>query len=353
MRKKSRNQRSVFLTLAICILLLLLTGCGNRNVKSYPDVLDDIDRYFKAEGDLSRNEDITLASWYRPGDSLTDWIIISEIRQGKRLDNEKYISDITAYISESYKDPDKLDRIKATEWHRITMAVLLADGDPRKMVSQNGDSIDLFADGVYNWDQTDRLDTQGANALIYALNVIRAGDYAIPADGRYQEKDIIGSLLEYQGENGAFGLTGEGADVDITAMAVQALAPYASKYEEANEAVESAVGFLSEAQRAGGFYVFGNRYSSETCSQVIMALAAAGIDPGKDERFIKSGVSVADALMSFRNSDGGFASQLGKNGKPEESDMLATRQAACAITSMLLLDKGNGDYFDFSNTLQE
>ena len=352
MRNILRNQRSVLLLLAICILFLV-SGCGSKTVKSYPDVLDGIDRYFKAEGDLKKNEDITLASWYRPGDSLTDWIIISEIRQGKKLDNEKYISDITAYISESYKDPDRLDRIKATEWHRITMAVLLAEGDPRKMASQNSDLIDLFADGVYNWDQTASLDTQGANALIYALNVIRAGDYTIPPDSRYQEKDIVSRLLEYQGENGAFGLTGNGEDVDITAMAVQALAPYASKYGGVNEAVESAIDFLSGAQRAGGYYAFGNHYSSETCSQVIMALAAAGIDPGKDERFIKSGVSVADALMSFRNKDEGFASRLGKNGKPEESDMLATRQAACAITSMLLLDKGNGDYLDYSNTLQE
>ena len=42
-------------------------------------------------------------------------------------------------------------------------------------------------------------------------------------------------------------------------------------------------------------YLFGNGFSCETCAQVILALASLGIDPEKDERFIKAGKSPEDA----------------------------------------------------------
>ena len=350
MKNNRKRQWIITVILFALVFCLLITGCGSKAHPSYKSVLKDIDIYFKTEGGLNKKEDPTLASWYRPGDSLSDWMIISELRQGADVDKEKYLRDITAYVAEAYKGENKLGRVKATEWHRITLAMLLAGGDPRHIPDGNGSTIDLFADGVYDWTQTEKLNTQGSNALIYALNVIRAGGYDIPKDAKYQEETIIDMLLEYQGENGAFGLNGSGEDVDITAMAVQALAPFASKYEKLRDAVDAAIEYLSRMQSPGGFYVFGDHYSSETCSQVIMALTAAGIDPRKDERFFKSGVSVADALMSFRNGDGGFASQLDRNGKPEKSDLLATRQAASAITSILLLEKGNGDYYNLTYT---
>ena len=51
----------------------------------------------------------------------------------------------------------------------------------------------------------------------------------------------------------------------------------------------------------------------ESASQVVVALTGLGIDPHRDERFVKDGNSVIDNLMNFALEDGGFSKIL--NGK--------------------------------------
>ena len=69
-----------------------------------------------------------------------------------------------------------------------------------------------------------------------------------------------------------FSGTGE-SDVDITAMALQALAPYQQQYPEV---IDAALNVLSAAQTVtGGFESWGAQ-SSESCAQVILALTALG-----------------------------------------------------------------------------
>ena len=70
----------------------------------------------------------------------------------------------------------------------------------------------------------------------------------------------------------------------------------AKYYEDENvkTSIDSAIDYLSKSQRAGGYYAFGNRYSSDTCSQVILALTSLGIDPRTDEnRHFRMGVVLA------------------------------------------------------------
>lgn len=70
--------------------------------------------------------------------------------------------------------------------------------------------------------------------------------------------------------------SGNYPDVDMTCMAIQALAPYGENPEVA-EAIDKAVKWISERQsRNGGFVSYGNE-SSESASQVIAALAALAI----------------------------------------------------------------------------
>ena len=86
----------------------------------------------------------------------------------------------------------------------------------------------------------------------------------------------------------------------MTAMAIQALAPY---YENAQvkAAVDAALTFLAGVQNTDGTFseIPGTAASAESTAQVIVALTALGIDPTADTRFVKSGVSVVDALCGF------------------------------------------------------
>lgn len=250
----------------------------------------------------------------------------------------------------------------ATEWHRICLALLALGENPRSFgVDSEGKPIDLVGDGIFHWGKETELDYQGSNALIYALLVINAGDYESPADARYTTDSIISKLLMYQMDDGSFGLNMSGGNTDITAMAIQALAPFVDRDKEyqnlsgkkikVKRAVDSAIDFLSKNQQDGGYFYFQNHCSSDTVSQVILALCSVGIDPTKDERFIKNGGTLVDALISFEIKAGGIDTILEADGGGEKTNILATRQGICALTALSLLEKGNGKFFDFNNKL--
>ena len=73
---------------------------------------------------------------------------------------------------------------------------------------------------------------------------------------------------------------------------------------------------------------------------MIIALCSLGIDPKTDERFIKNGNSVFDALMSFRLSDGSFAHGIDE----KEGNNIATEQAMLALCSMIKMRDGKRLY---------
>ena len=81
-------------------------------------------------------------------------------------------------------------------------------------------------------------------------------------------------------------------------MAVQALSKY-TYLPEVNDAVESALTVMSSKQNAQGGYSSWGSVNAESISQVICGLTMLGIDPTTDERFIKNGNTLVDALKSF------------------------------------------------------
>ena len=130
-------------------------------------------------------------------------------------------------------------------------------------------------------------------------------------------------------------------DVDITAMALTALAPYYEENSEAKAAADLALSWISEHQESDGGFCSSmdtGTESSESCAQVLTALCSLGIDPQSDSRFIKNGNTVLDNLMSFRQEDGGFVHAYVYDASnpasiPDESDFLAGGQAAYALTA--------------------
>ena len=181
---------------------------------------------------------------------------------------------------------------------------------------------------------------QGLNGWIFALLTMDAVGAEVPADARYSRQDMLDAIVSAQLPDGGFSLGGGAMDVDITAMALQALAPYQQQYPEV---IDAALNVLSAAQTVtGGFESWGAQ-SSESCAQVILALTALDIDPTADERFQKNQRNVAEALMDFRLSDGGFAHE-----KDGPLDAMACEQAMQALTAMELRQQGEGRFFDLT-----
>ena len=120
------------------------------------------------------------------GSSAGDWYAFGIGRLGIDDDYEMYLAALRENVSERYAKDGGLDKIKATEWHRITLAVLALGGDPTSFGRDSeGKPINLIADGVYN---RDNLGAQGINGLIWGLIALDAADFSVP-DGAYYTRD--------------------------------------------------------------------------------------------------------------------------------------------------------------------
>ncbi|MHB1453185.1 MAG: prenyltransferase/squalene oxidase repeat-containing protein [Saccharofermentanales bacterium] len=257
------------------------------------------------------------------GDFAADWYAMSIARMEPDPVYPVYLDKLQAKVADLYKTGDK-ENVPATDFHRIALTMIALGGDPRNIMSgTEAQRIDILSDFTYDRGLTAPLDRQGISGLLWGLITLDAMQYVIPAGSFYTRKDIILKILESQKPDGGFSLSGASADPDVTAMAVQALSPYYNdedkyKYKRlydgeglehsVREAVEIALARLSAMQKDTGDYSsWGNR-NSQTGAQVMLALCSLGIDPQKDSRFIKKGVTLMDGVMLYRMTDGGFSS---------------------------------------------
>ncbi|MBO4400065.1 MAG: DUF4430 domain-containing protein [Lachnospiraceae bacterium] len=143
------------------------------------------------------------------------------------------------------------------------------------------------------------------------------------------------ALLERQCEDGGFSLRGDIGDPDVTAMTLEALAPYYGTETNVTAAVDRALAFLSGIQlENGGFQSFGSDNCESVC-QVIIALSSLGIDCRTDERFRKNGETLFTTLERFRCADGSF-----RHREDGEASEIATAEALCAMVSYRRLREG-------------
>ena len=106
------------------------------------------------------------------------------------------------------------------------------------------DGVNLAA-MIYNSENL----TDGSNELAYALLALDAANITIPLEAKWSRSAIIAELLKFQNENGGFGLTGnDSASVDMTAMVLQALAPYQNRVG-VKEAIDKALVYLQDQMR--------------------------------------------------------------------------------------------------------
>ena len=138
-------------------------------------------------------------------------------------------------------------------------------------------------------------------------------------------KELIQVILDAQLPGGGWTLSGNDADPDMTAMAIQSLAPYYKTNETVKAAVDKALEALSALQRNDGGFDSWGTVNSESCAQVIVALTALGIDPIADSRFVKNGNTVLDALAGFYVNGGGFkhVADKGRDGMDTEQGYYA------------------------------
>ncbi len=338
----------------------------------------------KTHAGLSASDRLFSSEGYLQGASstATDWLVLALGRYGYYNDNgdyvylidegyDEYLSAMKSYIENTYaQNGGILHRVKATEWHRAVVTIAALGGDVTNFGVYNDKPIDLIADGSYNNSSPGK---QGINGWIWGLIALDTGFYDVPADAKYSREQFITEILSRQltdgvngNEYGGWVLSGYGAnsDVDITAMAIQALAPYytddtvytytnvGSKKEVSKtvrEAVDEALEVLSAKMDENGTFASWGTNNVEGVSQVLVALCSLGIDPAKDERFITdSGKTILDGVLKFRLSDGGFCHDIGGGW-----NSMANDQATYALVSYWRFENGMRALYDMRGEFTE
>ena len=284
--------------------------------KTHSDMLDTV-----------KTDELTFGS---------EWLVIALARSGRDVPDSYYDSVVKAVQSAKGQLSDK----KSTEYARTILALTAIGKDPADV-----GGYDLLA-GLADMDD---VTYQGINGAIFALLALDSGKYDVPAaaeGGTQVTRDgLVAYILAQQLSDGGWALSGTSADPDVTAMALQALAPYRTGDETVDTAVDKGVQLLSDMQLSDGGYSSWGTLNSESCAQVLIALAALGIDPVSDSRFVKNGLTVLDALLAYAVS-GGF-----RHTADGEADAIATEQALCALTAYARLLDGKTALYDMTDVL--
>ncbi len=285
----------------------------------------------------------------------TDWTVLflGRLGLGSEEEYQAVRNRANTYVMDKYaKNPDKgLSTNTPTEWHRLTMAVLAAGGDPT-----NVGGHDLIADGTYNclagapWDQ-------GMNGAAWALLALDSRGYEVPKNAKYTRENLIKHILDAKLSGGGWSQDGksQNLDLDTSAMIVYALAPYYAANADVRKAVDDCLNVFKEKISEEGDYIYGKSYTCESTAQVIIAFAAMGIDPSGITN-AKSGKSLFDGLMKYYLKDtGGFLHAFDEDPKQNiDPNPMATDQAMEAIAAYLYYKEGLA-LFDFrakANTTQ-
>lgn len=334
----------LFFRLGVTLLCLALcTSLCGATQKTLDQTAKDAQNSLHTMAGISQREGLLAQrELLPPGQNTSDWAAMVCALQNAPEDYQTYLQVLEQQVTARCAATGGLDGGKATEWHRIALTVLALGGDPTAFGQDGqGEPINLVAQGVYDYGPG-RLDDQGLNGLLYALLTLDAKDYEVPAGSRYTRESILEAILAQQNQDGGFGLIQGTSDTDVTAMALQALAPY--RETVAKEAVEKSLAYLADVENDDGTFlsIYGDP-SLESSAQVVIALCSLGIDP--DGAQLRQGdTSALDGLLRYQQEDGSFAHTVGAKG-----DFLATEQALLAITAAQRFYAGQSGIYDFTN----
>lgn len=263
-----------------------------------------------------------------------EWEIYAFAKSGRKIDNG---------LIANYKKSLAANKVewagntaKVTDSERVALTLAALGEDITSFDGVNLVNVICSNDGL----------TASANNLVYSLIAFdEAGvsDEAMLASGSsWTRVKLVSQLIAFQNADGGFAIeAGGSSNVDMTAMALQALAPYVEGGEDAavtapdaqpsaSASVEAALSFLKS--QMNGLCDFG---SVESNAQVLLALVALGKDPANTKNgFAKGANSLVTAIAAYELGDGkGYAHVMGSDGKPGNANALATVQALRALSA--------------------
>ncbi len=208
-----------------------------------------------------------------------EWYIFGLSRSGVSYDFSEYEKSLCSYLNEN-----KISSASS----RIKYALVLASiGSKNEYISSA---------------MNDSIGKQGIMSYIFGLHMLNNGyeSELVKID------EVKNQIISMQLSDGGFAVLGQKSDVDVTAMAIQALCAHYGSDENVTASVDKALEFLSKNQLSDGTFSSYGVSNAESTSQVLTALSGLKIDCMTDTRFIKEN-NIIEAIKSFMSEDGGFS----------------------------------------------
>ena len=304
-----------------------LTAAEAAYARLLAEQSERLEKIYQTTGDF-------MATLGTPGVGSTggEWMTIGLTRSGRTVP-AGYYNAVVEYVKANADANERLHRAKVTDNARIILALTAIGKDVTNVGGHN------LLKGLDNMAYVQK---QGINGPIWTLIALDSHNY--PTMGDVTREKLIQVILDAQLPGGGWNLSGENADTDMTAMAIQALAPYYKTNEAVKAAVDKALEALSALQRGDGGFGSWGTVNSESCAQVIVALTALGIDPATDSRFVKNGSTVLGALAGFYVDGGGF-----KHTADGERNGMATEQSYYALAAYYRFVNGQTSLYNMSD----
>ena len=312
-------KRILSLVLVLLILAALPVSAMAAEEDSIREAFETTGDYMAALGDPSA------------GSTGGEWMALGFARSGRDVP-DSYYDSVVAYVDEKIDENGRLHATKCTTNCRFIVALTAIGKDPTDV---GGHSL------LAGLNDMGYIRKVGVSGVIWTLIAFDCGKYEMPKG--IDRETLVDTILDFQVPGGGWANSGNIADPDVTSMAIQALAPYREE-PEVRIALDDAVTVLALMLDETGNFPGQYGASSESVSQVIVALCTLGIDPNTDERFVKNGMSALDGLLGYYVEGGGF--QHIHSGK---IDGIATEQGYYALTAYFRMLEGKTPLYDMTD----
>ena len=302
--------RTTVTTLVFAFVLIAsasLSGCTGQ--VTLPEQLD------KVQGETAANVNDHVGAM-KPSSTGGEWALIGLIKSGRpeaKARSEEYLKNLATKLQ---KNHGKLTDTKYGDYARATIVLSLLGKDPR-----NFEGVDL----VSPLDDYNIVSEQGVTVEAFALIASKMAGVTLKNQQLYMD-----DIYEDVSNSAHFD---DPVASDYLAMELQAVVVCGEAApKDLKEMILAKLRDLAKSNKAYD--------TSESVSQVIIALTEAGINPYKDELYFQDGRSPAQWLMSYYVGDGGFVHVK----EEKEENQFATESALLALDSLKLMEKGGRLY---------
>lgn len=309
--------RKIFaLLLVAAALTTAAVPCGAASVGRVEYLAGGILDYLEKEAGADGIQPLADGYLAEKAGETAEWYVIAIAQRGEDVDFSRYVSALSDYIGKS-------GNIGATTRQKYALA-LLAAGVTSDFTRQTANET---------------IGALGIMSKIFGLHLLNNG----LTSEKYDRASLVSEIISSQLDDGGFALTGGAGDIDVTSMALSALAPNAEN-EDVRETVGRALEMISSRQLDDGGFAGFSGENAESAAQVLLALSSLGVDCENDARFIKNGNTVIDAIEEYRLDDGSFSHVKGG-----ERSSGATSQVFYSLVSYLRMKEGRSPLLVIDN----